>query len=95
MNFFGLATVLLIFSTLLHAQQLNERKYVPPDAAATIQKYTAGGGSMGADLVDPSLVNIRRGKNCEVNIGNIDTPVSGQKAETKVVVKGPVINVCK
>lgn len=90
-----IGTLLFTNISVGYPQQLNDRKYVPPDAAAKIQKFTAAGGSMGADLVDPSLININRGKNCEVNIGNIDTPVAGQKTETTVVVKGSVINVCK
>lgn len=81
-------------SVVAYTQELNDRKYVPPDAAATINKIIAGQGSMGADLVDPALVNT--GKDCTVKAGTVNLQ-PGQTAPKKVttVIKGDIINVCK
>lgn len=81
-------------SVVAYTQQLNDRKYVPPDSAATINKIIAAQGSMGADLVDPALVN--QGKDCTVQAGTVKLQ-AGQTAPQKVttVIKGDVINVCK
>lgn len=93
----GYMAFALLFSlngVVAHGQQLNDRKYVPPDSAATINKIIASQGSLGADLVDPALVNT--GKDCTVQAGNVKIQ-SGQTAPEKVttVIKGDVINVCK
>lgn len=86
--------LLSLNSIAAYSQQLNERKYVPPDSAASINKIIASQGSLGADLVDPALVN--RGKNCAVEAGSVNVP-AGQMPPDKVVtvIKGDVINVCK
>ncbi|MCB1780538.1 MAG: hypothetical protein KDJ34_10715 [Candidatus Competibacteraceae bacterium] len=89
--------ILLLFSlnsVVAYAQQLNERKYVPPDSAATINKIIASQGSMGADLVDPALIN--KGKDCTVKVGSVNLqPGETAPKEVVTVVKGDVINVCK
>lgn len=90
----GCALLFSLNSAIAYTQQLNERKYVPPDSAATINKIIAGQGSMGADLVDPALVNT--GKDCTVEAGTVKLQ-PGQTAPQKVttVIKGDIINVCK
>lgn len=82
------------FNVVANAQQLNDRKYVPPSSAATINKVIAGQGSVGADIVDPSLLN--KGKDCVASVGST-TSQAGRSAPRQVVtvVKGDVINICK
>ena len=87
--------LLLSFNSIIaHAQQLNNRKYVLPDSAATINKIIAAQGSVGADLVDPALLNT--GKDCTVKAGTVNIQ-AGQTTPQNVttVIKGDIINVCK
>lgn len=88
------AVLISLNGIVAYAQELNDRKYVPPDAAATINKIIASQGSLGADLVDPALVNT--GKDCTVKAGTVNLP-PGQIAPQQVttVIKGDIINVCK
>lgn len=81
-------------SVVAYTQQLNERKYVPPDSAATINKIIASQGSMGSDFIDPALVN--QGNDCSVEIGSVNLqPAQKAPKEVVTVIKGDVINVCK
>ncbi len=80
-------------SVMGYAQQMNERKYIPPGSAAKVQRYLAKPTGSAEDPVDPSLTG--QGE-CGVNLGS-PTIKPGQRPPKEVitVIKGDVINVCK
>lgn len=80
-------------SIVVYAQQMNERKYIPPGPAAKVERYLAKPTGSSEDMVDPSLME--QGE-CGVSIA-APTIQPGQRPPKEVigVVKDDVINICK
>ena len=98
--------VLFSLNVVAHAQQMNERKYIPPGPAAKVDRYLAKPTGSSDDAVDPSqeaASDVVKGDVTNVGKGGRGVSIAsptiqpGQRAPREVVgvVKGDVINIEK